>query len=241
MTHPDGDWLADLDPTEWERQQLDEVIGETDAEQAAGLPGDDGMPPEGPWDDQLSSIGDTLDATHALDGKRIGEDIVAEIERRPTDEQRLARAMRRIEDGTYTEPPQLRPARDAWGQYTSACGDTDDFGRCSARFHDRDCHVVTDAAAATGSAEAVEAWRDTLNARTPHGGIDAEALGLANGPQPGDGTDTWADLLADPGGLSGYELIRARIMHEMAVADAPPRSRDPAAPDVSALRAALGL
>jgi hypothetical protein len=254
MTYPDGDWLADLEPTGDERRALDEVLGEVEWEEVAGLPpgGDDDEPgAEGPWDDQLGqleAIGETLDETHALDGQRIGEDIVAELDRRPNDEAKLARALRRIESGTYTEPPQLRgdpaaaaAARDPLGRWASACGDLDDFGRCAARYHDPSCHVVTEEAAATGTTAEAEAWNATLNTRTPHLGIDATALGLANEPRPGDGVDLWGDLLEAPAGPSGYEMIRARLMHEMALADAPPRTRDPAAPDVSAIRAALGL
>ena len=56
---------------------------------------------------------------------RIGEDIVAAIERRPSTEARLASALGRIQAGTYTEPEYFQPApdaRDPLGRYAAACG-----------------------------------------------------------------------------------------------------------------------
>jgi hypothetical protein len=102
---------------------------------------------------------------------------------------------------------------------------------------------VTAGIAATGSAEAVEAWNRTLASQPSAVDVATarQQLGLAN-PQPGDGTDLWATCSRNPG-RPGHPLRAApgQVLHEMALADAPPRPRDPAAPDVSALRVALGL
>jgi hypothetical protein len=167
--------------------------------------------------------------------------------RTPTDEARLARALPRIEAGTYTQDSYWRgdeaaaaAARDPLGRYQAACGPLDDFARCSARYHTPDCHTSIESAAARGSYEEVEAWNATLNGRTPAGGLDSGALGLANEPSPGDGSgDAWADLL-DTSGPRSYTDVRDRLMHEMALADQPaPPPRE--GPDVSSIRAALGL
>ena len=61
--------------------------------------------------------------------------------------------------------------------------------------------MVTEEAASTGTAEEATAWGDTVRGYTSPGGQDASTLGLANEPQPGGGTDVWADLLetGEPG------------------------------------------
>ena len=66
-------------------------------------------------------------------------------------------------------------------------------------------------------------------------------LGLASEPQPGDGTDLWADLLetGEPGVAAPG--LHARLLHHMGEADPPARQLDPGTPDVSGLRAALGI
>lgn len=137
MTVSYGDF-ADLDPSQEEMLDLLRVLDEVDAEEAAAGADPDAGPdagegPElagdagdyGPWDDhlgQLAEMGETLDARAALDGQRIGEDIVAQLDRRPTDEARLARAIPRIEAGTYTEDPYFQgdpaaaAARDPLGR-----------------------------------------------------------------------------------------------------------------------------
>ena len=256
MTISYGDF-ADLDPTQEEMLEVLRVLDEVDAEEAgagpdADLAGDgDELPEAGPWDDesgQLGAIGETLDARAGLDATRIGEDIVAQLDRRPTDEARLARAMPRIEAGTYVEDAYWRgdpaaaaaAARDPLGRYAAACGPLDDFARCSARYHTPDCHTTIESAAARSSYAEVEAWNETLAGRTPHAGIDAAALGLANEPHPGDGSgDAWADLL-DTSGPRSYPDLRAAMMHEMALADQPaPPPRE--GPDTRAWREALGL
>jgi hypothetical protein len=162
VTYPDP--YAGLDPSEWELEQLDEVLAEADAEadaeEAAGLPPGDELPEDGSWHDQLGAIGSRLDARHELDGQRIGEDIVAEIERRPSSEAKLATAMRRIEGGVYTQDAYFRgdeaaaaAARDPLGRYQAACGPLDDFASCSARYHTPECHTTIESAAARGSYE----------------------------------------------------------------------------------------
>lgn len=211
--------------------------------------GDD---PEGPWHDglgQLGAAGAALDARRDLEGIRIGEDIVAQLDRRPSSEAILARAMPRIEAGTYTQDSYWRgdeaaaaaAARDPLGRYQAACGPLDDFARCSARFHTPDCHTSIESAAARGSAEEATAWADTLQGRANPPGTDAGALGLANEPQPGDGVDVWADLLetGEPG--SADPQLHDRVMNLLGEADAAPRERDPGLPDTTVIRAILGI
>jgi hypothetical protein len=62
------------------------------------------------------------------------------------DEDRMARLMQRAADGVYDTDPALTFANEsramelavASGQ--APCGPTDEFGRCSARYHQLDCH-----------------------------------------------------------------------------------------------------
>ena len=251
MTCPSGEeMLEGLDVTPEERFEFLRAVAETDAEEAGVPYGDED---DGPWHDgsemdQLEAIGGQLDARRDLNGTRVGEDIVAQLDRRPTDEARLARALPRIEAGTYTEDPYFRgdpaaaaAARDPLGRWQAACGPLDDFGRCAARYHDPDCHTTVESAAARGSYAEVEAWNATLAGRTPEGGVDAEALGLANEPRPGDGGDLWADLLEAPGGPgSAGPGLHSRVLAYMGEIDAEPEPRGPG-PDTTAIRAALGL
>lgn len=166
---------------------------------------------------------------------------MAAIERRPSSEQILATAVRRIESGTYTEPEYFRPARDPTGRYASACSAPDEYGRCSGRYHSASCHVVTEEAAATGTTEEARAWQETLGNYTPPGGVDAGTLGLANEPMPGGGTDVWADLLetGEPGVAAPG--LHAHLLHYMGEADAPAAQPRSDLPDVAAVREALGI
>ena len=257
MTYPGGDPLAGLDATPEERLEFYRALDEVEAEERGvdlDAPPDygDELPEAGPWDDtsaQLGAAGAALDARHELDGTRIGEDIVAELDRRPTDEQRLARAMPRIEAGTYTQDSYWRgdetaaaAARDPLGRYAAACGPLDDFARCSARYHTPDCHTTTESAAARGSAGEATAWADTLAGRTPHAGIDASALGLANEPQPGDGLDAWADLITGPGGPGSADPeLHARMLVQLGETDQLPDGPREPLPDTTVLRAILGI
>jgi hypothetical protein len=105
VTYP-GDPLAGLDPTDEERLAFLEALDEAEAEEA-GLPDPYGGD-SGPWDD-FGAATAQMDAAHQLDGQRLAEDITDGLERRPSTEDRLTSAMRRIEAGTYTEPA------DPWG------------------------------------------------------------------------------------------------------------------------------
>jgi hypothetical protein len=236
------DLLGGLDADPWEREMLAEALAETDAEEAAGTAPYGGG---GPWHDQFTAIGAQLDATHGLDAQRQAQDIEDALERRPSAEAKIARGLRRVESGTYLPPAELRPApdaaRDPLGRYSRACGPLDELDRCAARYHAADCHVVTEAGASNGSAGEARAWRDVLGRHTPYGGADASALGLA-GPHPGDGLDTWADLLEpepEPGAYAAaHERMLAGLRGEPGGPAAPQRSR---LPDVHHLATAIGL
>jgi hypothetical protein len=253
VTYPE-DMLDGLDATPEERLAFYRALGEVEAEEDAGLLDGDGD--DGPWHDwaggysgdeldRLHEIGEQVDDTYARNARRVGEDIVSAIERRPKDEARLASALSRIQAGTYTEPQFFRgdetvaaAARDPLGRYRAACGPLDEYSRCASKYHAAGCHVITEGAAATSSATAVEAWRDVLSGYTS----PSEALGLASppAPEPGDGTDMWGYVL-DSGEPRSYGQLRARMLHEMGESDAPARELDPGLPDVSGIRAALGL
>jgi hypothetical protein len=255
----DADPLAGLGATPEERIEFYRALGEYENEEweaaraaadAGGEDlGDEDPDPEGPWRDQadaLAAISDQVDdhVTDAAVTAAEDEEDAVWYASRPSVEDRSARALQRIGAGTYTTPEYFRPARASTGRYASACGEPDDFGRCSARFHQTGCHVVTEEAAATGDATAAEAWRDTLNGYTSPGGLDASAIGLASptGPEPGSGTYMWADLI-DPAGEPGSAQpgLHAAILHRMGEADALARPPRDDLPDVSAIKEALGL
>jgi hypothetical protein len=238
VTYPYGgdelDVLLDgLDATEWEREQLRQVMTE----------GDNGGGPDdfGPWDDFNASAA-AMDRAHELDATRLGQDIVAELERRPKAEDVLQRDLRRIEQGTFNEQPAFQPARDGYGLYASACGGTDDYGRCAARYHDPGCGAVIAAAAATGDAAAAEAWAATLRNHPPDPGAHGYAAELAGDPL--DGFDTWSDLLR-PSGPADPATVHARMMAVLDGEQAAEPGYEPSPagqyPDTSGLRAALGL
>jgi hypothetical protein len=250
MTYPDyGDMLAGLDATPEERLAFYRALDEAEAEEDAGWDGD--PDPEGPWRDgysgdeldRLAAIGETLDGTYSANATRIGEDIVAAIERRPKDEARLASAMRRIEAGTYTEPEFFRP-RGGGGRFIATCGQADDLGYCQERYHQAGCESAVASAAATSTPEAVRAWNEVVSSGpTALDVIAAEQqLGLASPstPEPWDGTDTWSDLLHSETGLSDTDL-RARVLHSMGETGPLPPEPRPDLPDVTVLRAELGI
>jgi hypothetical protein len=237
-----GDWLDGLDATTEERLHFLEVLNEVEAE-IADDPGD--YDPDGPWHDQagipgLDSAFASMDRANALDAARIGEDIVAQLDRRPSAEDRLVRAFRRIEAGTYTEAAQ--PGYDPGGRREDACGPLDDFGRCGAANHVKGCHQTVEASAATGDAVAAQAWRDTLLNRTPDPAILGLELATTAG-EPGLGDDIWSDLLAPS--LGGQDAaLRAQVLAYLGEpGGASPEPVLPAQrrPDVSGVRAALGL
>jgi hypothetical protein len=237
---------AGLDADPWELQQLEEVLGEVGAEgyedPGGGDPDED---EDGPWHDRLmEQAGAALGDSAARDAQRLAEDVSDSLALRPSAEVKAARALQRIEAGTYTRPATLRPARDSEGLFSVSCGEAvDDFGRCASRFHQPDCHVIMESAAATGSYEEAEAWNATLNGQPSAvdvAGAQAQ-LGLAGGQPGADGLDMrWADTLGDDRELP-YEQLRDQLFHRMALADAPARQRQPDSPDTTAIRAALGI
>jgi hypothetical protein len=243
------DLLDGTDADPWEKLQLQEVLDEIDAEQAAGIY-DDGEPggydPEGPWRDQLHQISETVGRRERSEADRIVSDVTDQLTRRPSTEQKIAMALRRIADGDYVQDPYYRQARTADGRFGSACGPIDDLGRCSSRYHQAGCESVVAQAAATSTPEAVRAWNATVRGHAPPPGAAgaAEALGLASPSQPEPGTaDMWADLLHAPDDLGGaYGDIHARMLAEMGEAEPPPYPQmRPPGPDVSAIKAALGI
>jgi hypothetical protein len=243
MTYPD-DLLAGLDATPEERRALDEALADVEWDEAvaASEAGEDG-----PWHDQaggyggddqarLAAVGETVDDSYGRAAAVAAEDDEDEqwYARRPSGEDKLARAMGRIGRDSYTPPAYFRAApdaRDPLGRYAAACGALDDYGRCASRFHAAGCHVITDEAASTSTAEAVEAWNDTLAGHTLPPGVDAEALGLASPstPEPWGVADAWSDLLSsgEPGDSS---RLRAWTLHQMGEADQPAPEPGPAAP-----------
>ncbi len=260
MTHSGSDdMLAGLDADPYERMVLDEVLDEVEAEEAAGLPYDaDGDADGGPadpedddprsWAGQLEAAGAALDDTAARDAQRLAEDVYDAIPgRTPTDEVRAARALRRIEAGTYTPDPYSRgdpaaaaAARDPSGRWASACGDLDEFSRCSAKYHQAGCHVVTEAAAANGSATEAEAWTAQLRGQP----MDPGALGFANesGAEPHDPLGVDFDDVLDDGQRLPYEQLRDRITHRMGLSDRQDREPLPGPhTDVRWAREALGI
>jgi hypothetical protein len=243
MTYP-GDPLAGLDPTDEERLAFYEALDEVEAGEA-GVDLDGGYDPEGPWQDsdqmgQLHEISETIGRRQASEADRVVADITDQLTRRPSTEQKIEMALRRISQGNYLEDAYYRPqARTPDGRFGSACGHVDDLGRCGARYHAPGCGVVVTGAAATSTPDAVRAWRETVANRTPPPGA-AEAMGLASPSQPEPGTtDFWADILdtSEPG---SYPDIHARVLAEMGEAEPPSYPQQPRV-DVSYYRAALGI
>ena len=240
------DPLEGLDPTPEERLAFYEALDEVEAEEAAGLYGDDDDG-AGSWHDQLHAIGESLDDAYGTSAAVAAEDEEdAEwLATRPSAEDRLARAISRIEAGTYTPPGFFRPPRDIGGGLALSCGEAlDDFGRCASRFHQAGCMTVTEGAAATGDATAAEAWNATLRGMPSAVDVAAAAaeLGLATpaSPEPGYGLDMWADLLDTSDPLS-YPEIHAQVLAGMGEPGSPPPQVRGSGPDVSWLREALGL
>jgi hypothetical protein len=194
----------------------------------------------GPWDD-LDAATAPLDDAYALDAQRMAEDITDSLERRPSAETKIAQAMRRIEAGTYTEPEQFRPARDAGGQYSAACGPLTDLGTCGSRYHQAGCYAIAEGRMSRGSVAEAEAWNAGLLRHVAHRDLSTPA-----DPDPlGGGGDTWASLLRSPGGLFSEPEIRARIMAVLDGEAAADPGYEPvpaeARPPVTSLRTALGL
>jgi hypothetical protein len=242
--YPDPDidaLLADVGATPAEAQHLREVLAEAEAEE--GYPEPEPAPdPYGPWDD-FNAATAAMDTAHALDAQRLAEDVTDGLARRPSAEDRLQRAMRRIEAGTYTEPEQFRgdpAARDAYGHVASACGPLDEFSRCGARFHDPQCGAVIAAAAATGDAAEAEAWAAALRNRPP----DPDALPYsAELAEPSGPEDTFSDLLS-PHASASPAAVHARmlaVLDGQDTADPGYAALPEQMPPVTGLRTALGL
>jgi hypothetical protein len=239
------DMLDGTDADPWEKMQLQEVLDELDAEQAAGIY-DDGEPggydPEGPWRDQLAGISETMGRREASDADRVVADITDQLTRRPNTEQKIEMALRRISHGDYLQDAYYpQPARTPDGRFGTACGPLDELSRCSNRYHQAGCEAVNAQAAATGTPDAVRAWRDTVQGHAPPPGAAgaAQQMGLANGPEPGSGVDAWSGLLfGDPG--PGPD-VTARLRYEMGLDGQPPPEPPQSRVDVSYYRAALGI
>jgi hypothetical protein len=240
VTYPD-DMLEGLDATPEERLAFLRALDEVEAEEA-GI-ADPDYSEDGPWHDEaalLGEIGAQVDdhvATAAAVAAGDAEDAEWHT-RRPSSEDKLARAIGRIEDGSYTPPAYFRPARDVRGRFGHACGQADPLGHCMERYHQVGCEDAVASSAASGSYEAVEAWNETVTSHIH----PPEIYGLASPstPEPGDGTDLWSDLLhsGEPGPDTD---VRAWVLHRMGEADQPPPEPRPDLPDVTVLRATLGI
>jgi hypothetical protein len=178
--------FADLDPTPEELADLDEVLDEIELEEAAGLTGDD--PDEAPWDGQAAQLAD-LNAT--LDAQQGSEHLRQSWDGLPlprTSEERFAQALGRIAEGSYTPGPMYRSPVPSYG-----CGTVDDFGRCSARYHQATCMQADHHAAAAGGGESTEAWVGTLlENQAVSDALDEETEALDELDAPGDPDGTWA-------------------------------------------------
>jgi hypothetical protein len=188
--------FADLDPTPEELADLDEVLDEIELEEAAGLlDEDDELPGEAPWQDQAAEF-EALEAT--LDAQQGSEQLRHSYEGLPlprTSEERFAQAMGRVAEGSYTPGPMYRPPEPSHG-----CGTLDDFGRCSARFHEATCMQADSSAAAVGGGEASGAWVRTLLGNQETASALAEASEVL-GDVPSGGP-------ADP---AAYEAMREHL------------------------------
>jgi len=244
MTYPNGDWLSDLGADTWERQQLAEVLDEIEAgdygdELPYGEPGDD-YGDLGPWDDSadmLRAANRAVGRAHAADAQRQAEDAEDQAAAllRPSSEQRLARGIARVSSGTYTPPGYFRAARDTGGRFSAICGDADDMGGCSARYHAADCAAVGISSAASGSAEDAEAWNRVVGGHVSAADVTAaeQVTGLANSG-PG-----WDDLLEPPPDSGSYPELLADVRHVLGLSEQQPR-RIPER-DTKWLREALGI
>jgi hypothetical protein len=248
--------LEGLDADPYEREVLREVLAEADAEEAAGLYADPEPrytgPYGGPGDSaelaQLAAAGQALDDRHAADAQRLLAEVTDGLERRPSAERILARAIERIADGTYTPPPgaQQAPARGAGGRFGHVCGPVDDIGGCAARYHAAGCVNVTASAAASGSFADVEAWNTAVRGHTSAADVTAAAqtLGLATpAPELGEPGGMWADDLFSPAGGPGSAdpELYAHVRHLLALDGPPPRRPPEPRPDTEWLRQVLGL
>jgi hypothetical protein len=176
---------------------------------------------------QLAGIGGHLDMAGASEAQRAAQDIEDALARRPSFDHKIARALQRIGQGTYTPDAYYRD-RTADGQFTGrVCGEgLDDFGRCRSRYHDSACLEVLRASAATSGAETVLAWNRALR----RNGDTAAALALANAEAA-----SWDDLLGPDEAASIDALTHVRQL--LGLGGPAPQHR----PDLGWLRRDLGL
>jgi hypothetical protein len=245
--------------TETELGELIEAISETDADELAGqLSGD---LPDAELDAIVAAaeaLADEADAGAGRDAA-LGQynevftnHVAAEQQRQQaraeadladlmhpprTDEDKVARALQRIQAGIYDVPqPLSAPAIRAGGR--EPCGPPDSYGRCSSRYHGLDClhGISTDWMASGPSRAAYESRLAMANQPDPQDWqppvIPARAVELARQMSAGlgdGGVPSWDDLLgSEPGDLyaglaDGAEPVR------------------PAYPGISELRQRLGL
>lgn len=155
-----------------------EILGIEDPEAGLGLrPEDLGLAN----DDYAGAIELAVTERLERDAQRAEEDAHEETELRlglrpRSAEVILSRALQRVASGTYTDPAapgRADAARGLSGHFARVCRDdfgnpsADEFGRCSAAFHQAHCHTQLDAAA-TRDHDAGHQWRDAL-ARNPLG------------------------------------------------------------------------
>lgn len=184
-------WLDEIGAEPWEIDAYLDVMAELDAGDLP--PGEDyGLEDGYGLAGSLADLGRTIELAGTVEAQRRAEDIEDLTAGRRSDEARLARAVQRIERGSYL-PAGMYRDREADGRFRSetAChAHRDAYGRCGARFHDAGCLEVFRGEAAAGSHDAALAWRRTLN----EGSAVSGATLLANHT----GTD-WDEQLGEPG------------------------------------------
>ena len=160
-----------------------------------------------------------MDPARAADAARLAEDVADQIpdRRPPTDEDKLARAMGRIERGTYTAPPQ-QPARDAGGRFRQTCGDADDLVTAQSATTRLAARVA--GAAATGSATEAEAWAAHSAGLHPPPGVLGYAAELAAPSDPSAALTPGRTCCRPPAGPDPE--LHERMMAELGEAETPP-------------------
>jgi hypothetical protein len=217
----DGPDLSGLYPTPWELEQLDQALAEIG----------DGEPPDdyAGWDDlaneyDLAAVGELVDAAGNAEALRREQDLEDALTPRRNWYDKWARAVDRIESGSYTTPSYYREPEPEYG-----CGIYSELdGRCSARYHTNPaCIEVLRHSAATSDATAAREWNRTLNRNQ----AAASALQLANRT----GMDWDEQLGSQPNDLETLDAMRALLGiggRELT---------QPARADAGTLRADLGL
>ena len=191
MTYGLNGTYADLLPTQAELDALGEVIEEIRAEEL--LPGGDDE--DGPWHDELSQVSDIahlVDLSVATEAQRQAEDAVPPLR---TSEERFSHALGRIAAGSYTLANYYREPEPSYG-----CGTLDEFGRCSARFHQGHCLETLRGEPAAAGGDGSEAWNRTLLSSPT-----AAEVSLAR-----EDLRSWEEMLdSGPTDTSTYQRMRA--------------------------------